>query len=264
MADWRPMTVPLAAEIYTVREAADRDFVETLDRIASIGFLGVELVGLHGLEPSVFLSSLERLDLAVVGASLPGPDEQELEEYYEEAKAVGCTVAHTMMEEKHFVSPESVKQAAELCNELGSRAQADGIELLYHNHWWECTRWADGRIPLLEFASQLESGVGILADIYWVAAGGIDLPATLMELGPRVRRLHVKDGYLKAVPIDIGEPMTAVGDGKVDVEAALAAAPHVDWHVVELDEYDGDPFEALGRSYRYLTGRGLSRGRQKA
>jgi sugar phosphate isomerase/epimerase len=112
----------------------------------------------------------------------------------------------------------------------------------------------------MEFAAQLD-GVGILADIYWVAAGGIDLPGTLTELGPQVRRLHVKDGHLKPGPIDITEPMTAVGDGKVDIAGAIAAAPQVDWHVAELDEYDGDPFEALSRSYDFLVGKGLSRGR---
>jgi sugar phosphate isomerase/epimerase len=255
------MPTPIAAEIYTVRDAADRDFAVTLERIAAMGYLGVELVGLHGMSPEEFLAQLQRLDLAVVGASLAGPDEvEELERYYGEAVAVGAPVAHTMMDEKHFESAEAVKRAAELCNRLGARAKGDGIELLYHNHWWETTPRADGSVPLFEFAAELD-GVGILADIYWVAAGGLDLRATLIELGPLVRRLHVKDGHLKPGPIDITDPMTAVGDGKVDIAGAIAAAPQVDWHVTELDEFDGDPFLALERSYDYLTGHGLSRGR---
>jgi sugar phosphate isomerase/epimerase len=254
------MATPIAAEIYTVRDAADRDFAGTLERIAAIGYLGVELVGLHGMAPAELMAQLARLDLEVVGASLPFLDQELVGRYYEEGREIGCRTMHTMLGEEHFESPEGVKRAAELCNELGARAADDGIELLYHNHWWEATPRGDGTVPLLEFSAQLE-GVGILADIYWVAAGGIDVAATLTELGPQVRRLHVKDGHLKPGPVDITEPMTAVGDGKVDVAAAIAAAPQVDWHVTELDEYDGDPFDALARSYEYLTGHGLSRGR---
>jgi sugar phosphate isomerase/epimerase len=254
-------TVPIAAEIYTVRHAAERDFAGALERIAAMGYLGVELDGLYGTPPRDLLAQLENLDLELIGASLPGPDEGEmLEQCYDTVVTVGAKVALTMMGERHFESPEAVKRAAELCNQLGSRTAGDGIELLYHNHWWEATPRADGTVPLFEFAAQLD-GVGILADIYWVAAGGIDLAATLRELGPKVRRLHVKDGHLRPGPVDITEAMTAVGDGKVDISGALAAAPQVDWHVTELDEYDGDPFEALARSYHYLVAQGLSRGR---
>ncbi|MFN8215324.1 MAG: sugar phosphate isomerase/epimerase [Solirubrobacterales bacterium] len=255
------MRAPIAVEIYTVRDAADRDFAAALERIAAIGYLGVELVGLHGMKPANFLAEIERLDLEVIGATVAGPDEEEeLEKYYGEAVEVGVSVVHTMMDEQHFQTPDAVRRAAELCNRFGARARGDGVELLYHNHWWETTPRADGSVPLLELAAELD-GVGILADVYWVAAGGIDVAATLEELGPKVRRLHVKDGHLKPGPVDITEPMTAVGDGRVDIPAAIAAAPQVDWHVVELDEYDGDPFDALERSYGYLTGNGLSRGR---
>jgi hypothetical protein len=35
----------------------------------------------------------------------------------------------------------------------------------------------------------------------------------------------------------------------------------VKWHIVELDACATDMFEAVEKSYRFLTGRGLSRGR---
>ena len=54
--------------------------------------------------------------------------------------------------------------------------------------------------------------------------------------------------------------MLAVGDGKVDVPAALAASDSVEWHIVELDRYDGDMWDAVQRSYDYLVGNGLSEG----
>ncbi|HET7120510.1 MAG TPA: sugar phosphate isomerase/epimerase [Solirubrobacterales bacterium] len=257
------MSTPIAAEMYTVRDAADADLAGTLERIAEMGYLGVELVGLHGASSKDFLAHVERLELAVIGAVLPFPGEPESEQCHREAVELGCATGIIMLEEEDFATPEAVARTAERCNDFAARVRPDGIELLYHNHWWETTPREDGTVPLVEFAALLEPEVGLVADIYWVAAGGIDLAATLTELGSKVRRLHVKDGHLR-LPVDPTEPMTAVGDGKVDIAAALAAAPQADWHVAELDEYDGDPLDALEQSYRYLVGGGFSHGRKPA
>jgi sugar phosphate isomerase/epimerase len=254
------MSTPIAAEMYTVRDAADRDLAATLERIAEIGYLGVELVGLHGATAEEFSSHAGRLGLEVIGTVLPFPDEPEFEQYHRDAVELGSATGIIMLGEEDFVTPEAVATTAERCNEFAARVHPDGIELLYHNHWWETTPREDGTVPLFEFAARLEPGVGLVADIYWVAAGGIDVGDTLTELGSKVRRLHLKDGHLK-LPVDLSEPMTAVGDGKVDIAAAVAAAPQADWHVTELDEYDGDPLDAIERSYRYLVAAGLSHGR---
>jgi hypothetical protein len=53
----------------------------------------------------------------------------------------------------------------------------------------------------------------------------------------------------------------AVGDGAVDTRGVLAAAAAAWWHLVEFDRCDTDMFDAVERSYEYLVGNGLSRGR---
>jgi sugar phosphate isomerase/epimerase len=252
---------PIAAEMYTVRDAAARDLERTLERIAMMGYLGIELAGLHGIPPKRWLGLIEELDLTVIGGVIRLPGEIEYEQSYADAREIGLDTGIVMLWEENFTTTESVKRAAEQCNEFAAEARSDGIELLYHNHWWECTPRADGTVPLLELASLLEPDVGFVVDIYWVAAGGVDVATILGELGEKARRLHLKDGCLKSGTIDVTEPMTAVGDGEVGIAAAVAAAPQADWHVTELDEYDGDPFDALERSYRYLTQQGLSVGR---
>jgi hypothetical protein len=44
-----------------------------------------------------------------------------------------------------------------------------------------------------------------------------------------------------------------VGAGRVDIGRVLAAGPGPEWHVVELDELDGDMFEAVAESQRGLA-----------
>ena len=56
--------------------------------------------------------------------------------------------------------------------------------------------------------------------------------------------------------------MTAVGSGKVDIKAAIAAAdPNVlQWLIVELDRCDTDMWAAVSQSYTYLTQNNLAAG----
>ena len=78
----------------------------------------------------------------------------------------------------------------------------------------------------------------------------------MTELGKRAPLLHIKDG-----PCVKGQPMTAVGDGKVDVPAvAKAGAATAEWMIVELDSCATDMMAAVKKSYDYLTGKGFARG----
>jgi sugar phosphate isomerase/epimerase len=126
----------------------------------------------------------------------------------------------------------------------------------YHNHFWEMGE-VDGRPALLHLFDALDPSVFAEVDIYWAQVGGVDPEQLVRELGDRVGLLHVKDGPADEPP----SPMVAVGDGVVDIPRVLAAAPGARWHIVELDRCATDMFDAVERSYDYLVGNGLSRGR---
>ena len=71
----------------------------------------------------------------------------------------------------------------------------------------------------------------------------------VQEFGARAPLLHIKDG-----PAVKSEAMVAVGDGSLDFPAIIqAAADHSEWLIVELDRCNSDMFEAVARSYRYLS-----------
>ncbi|MEG1427113.1 MAG: sugar phosphate isomerase/epimerase, partial [Oscillospiraceae bacterium] len=64
-------TLPVAVQVYSVREDAERDFKGTMEIIKEIGYDGVELAGLYGLEPSYIKETLESLGLVPVSAHVP-------------------------------------------------------------------------------------------------------------------------------------------------------------------------------------------------
>jgi sugar phosphate isomerase/epimerase len=138
--------------------------------------------------------------------------------------------------------------AAEL-NHGATELAAHGLQLGYHNHWFELENMFDGRTALEWLVDDLDPGVILELDTYWAAAGGQDVPALLGRLGDRVRFVHLKDG-----PLEPREPHVALGDGVMPVRAILDAATSCELAIVELDSFDGDVFTALADSLAFLDG----------
>jgi len=127
----------------------------------------------------------------------------------------------------------------------------------YHNHWVEVERH-DGRFGM-ELFLELAPDVFSEMDIYWASHfGDTDPTAVIAACRPRVELLHVKDG-----PLTRGQPHTAVGEGKVNIAACIAAADanRLAWLVVELDECATDMTDAIKRSAQYLVKQGFAKGK---
>ena len=86
-------------------------------------------------------------------------------------------------------------------------------------------------------------------DTYWAAVGGQNPADLLARLGDRVKFIHIKDGPVTADPTS----QLAVGNGKMPVWDVLAAAGSLEAGVIELDDFQGDMFDAVRDSYNYLS-----------
>jgi sugar phosphate isomerase/epimerase len=251
--------VPAGVQLYSLREEAAQDFPAVLERVAAIGFAGVEFAGFYGVSGAEVGRLLERNGLEAASAHVGFADDDAFKAALDEHAAVGCdTVVIPAAPHTGFTDPEQVRATADLVNHAAALARERGLALGYHNHYWELTPMPDGRPALLHFFEHTDPEVLAEVDIYWAQVGGADPAAIVAELGPRAALLHVKDG-----PADErGSANVAVGDGAVDVPAVVAAAPSARWHFVEFDRCDTDMFVAVERSFDYLVSSGLSRGRE--
>ena len=121
--------------------------------------------------------------------------------------------------------------------------------------WFEI-QWMPDRIAIDR--AQAEQSRDLLVRFIGetVAAYGADPAAVVRSFAERARLLHIKDG-----PADKPEsPMTAVGEGVVDV-AAISAASRAEWHIVELDRCATDMFAAVEKSHAYMTRGGFAAGK---
>jgi sugar phosphate isomerase/epimerase len=102
----------------------------------------------------------------------------------------------------------------------------------------------------------LDPSVMFEIDTYWVKTAGLDPAEIIRKLGNRVNLLHLKDG-----PAAIEPPQVALGEGVMDIPAAVNAAESAEWLIVELDHCATDMLEAVDKSYQYLVNEGLGHGK---
>jgi sugar phosphate isomerase/epimerase len=241
----------LSVQLYTVRNALADDPAAALSRIADIGFKSVELFDFVDRADS-YAELLGARGLAAPSghAMLIGEDPDRV---FDAARTIGMrTVIQPMVEEDRWADRDGVLGTARALNELAAHARARGLVVGYHNHWWELERRLEGITALEVFAEHLDDAVVLEVDTYWAEVGGARADELLRRLGERVHFVHVKDGPATRATRE----QVAVGSGSVDVLAILAAAPQA-LRVVELDDFDGDVFDALRDSYTYLTAQGV-------
>ncbi len=253
------MPAPIALQLYTVRELAAKDYEGVVRKVAELGYVGVEPAGFPGTTVEKAAALFKSLGLEVSSAHLPMPIGDKKNEAIEAAAKLGCKKIVSGFGPDKFATAELIKQTCDVLNEAAANATAAGLTFCMHNHWWEFSLLAGSDKRVYEIMLQhLTPQVCFQVDTYWVKTGGADPAAVIKQLGKRAPLLHMKDG-----PAVKDQPMTAVGDGILDWPAITkAGAKTAEWHIVELDRCATDMMEAVAKSYAFLVGKKLSRGKK--
>lgn len=247
-----PLTHPPAVQLYTLRDRLAADRKATLQAVADFGYGAVEPFDVL-TDPAQLRADLDSAGLRVSSVHARPFDEQ-AQAVFAGTRILGAdTVIVPMADPALFDTAEGVLELAARLNSAAREAAEHGLRLGYHNHAFELASQIGGRTGLEALADALDPEVLLEVDTYWAAVGGQDVPELLRRLGERVRFLHVKDG-----PVNQEDPMTAVGGGRMPVAEILAANPHVEWHIVELDHCATDLLEAVGDSLAWLAAQGLA------
>ena len=244
-----PWPKPVSVQLYSLRAAANQDIGPVLERLAAIGYKGVEPYSLHGMTPEAFTTRVRDLGMVVSSSHHPWANHASTGEVVDTVGALGLNRVAGGFEREDFKDMDAIARTADTVNGLVDALRPHGIELFLHNHWWEFERVA-GKLGFQHIAERCPD-VLFEVDTYWAANfGAVDVADQVGSVRHRAPLLHIKDG-----PLVAGAAHVAVGDGAMDVASVLAAAsPDVlEWVIVELDACDTDMMTAVERSYRYLT-----------
>jgi len=241
------MSKPIALQLYSLREAAAKDYEAVVRQVAAMGYDGVEPAGFPGTTAQAAGKLFKELGLKVPAAHIfPPPTGAKAAEAADICAAIGADRFVTGFGKDNFKTVNDAKRSCEIFNQAYVEAKSRGLRLAIHNHWWEYLV-VEGQYPYQIMLKELDPGIELEIDTYWVKTGGVDPVQAIRESGKRATLLHIKDG-----PATTTEPMQALGTGVMDIPAIIKAAAHTEWLIVELDRVAGDMVAAVTQSVKYL------------
>ena len=248
--------LPVALQLYSVRDSLAEDFFGTLKKVRELGYDGVEFAcGLFGNAPEEIRDFLLNIGLVPVSAHVGLPEMRERGD-----EVPGAEHFDVMLEDTA---------------KFGVMAKLHGLQLCYHNHSHEFVRMPDGEYGLdCIFRTVPSPLLETQLDLCWVNAAGEDPVAYLEKYAGHIPTIHMKDfvgkGKVRAEGVyerdgapfvpheqDEGEvALRPVGRGVQNVPAlvAAAAAGGTKWIIVEQDEpsLGLSRFECAKNSIDYL------------
>lgn len=195
-------------QLYTLREALEKDFKGTIERVAKIGYKYLEFFNYSdgkyfGNSIKEVKSILEEYDLkaksshVLTGWAMPkniGTMTNDWERAVADAAELGQThIACAYLFDSERESIDDYKKLSELLNACGETTKEYGIQMAYHNHDFEF-QTLESEIPYDLLLSECDIElVKFELDLYWTARAGVDPVAYFKEHAGRFPLWHVKD-----------------------------------------------------------------------
>ncbi|PFA70337.1 xylose isomerase [Bacillus sp. AFS015802] len=241
----------IALQMYTLRNEAEKDFIGTLQKVAELGYEGVELAGYGGFSPKELKGVLDDLGLRAVSSHIP----------LSELRSNGDAVIHDQLElgSSYIVCPylppeerseEDYFRLIDDLNSIGEKCFNEGLTLCYHHHDFELTKLSNGETALGTILSETNPHwVKAEFDLYWLTYAGENPLTWLKRYQGRTPLVHLKD-----MTTDGEQFFAELGAGGVDLAPVLEFGRHsdVDWWIVEQDQSRIPPIDSVRMSLEYL------------
>ena len=246
----------LAVQLYTVRTETAQDFPGTLRQVAETGYGAVEFAGFGSHTAAELRSVLDDVGLVAMGAHIGLAQlESRLDGVIEEMHTLGAQhLACPSIPRERRQTADDYRRIGEQLSQIGATCQAAGLQLSYHNHDFEFTRF-DGRyaLDMLLEAADPEL-LKVQLDLGWVAYAGVDPVSYLRQYNGRVPTVHFKDMIKEPTRYDV-----PTGEGILPIPELIAAGREAgtEWFIVELDQPQEPPIECARRSAAYLNSQGV-------
>jgi sugar phosphate isomerase/epimerase len=233
----------VSLQLYSIHEETNKDFKTSVERVANIGYSGVEFAGYGGLSAEELKSLLKENNLYSVGTHTGlQVFENSFDEELELSKAIGS---------KYIICPyaevdtrEKIDKLVNLLNSAAKKAAKEGIKVGYHNHAHEFTK-IDGRFPLDMIAENTDDNIILELDVFWVAYAGVDPVEYIKKWGRKVELIHMKQ-------MDADKANVDMADGILDMKKIKDVSEYAKYFVVEHEEYDKPVWDGIKNDFDYL------------
>ena len=250
-------TKPLiGAQLFTLREYEKTlpDIVQTLKKVAAIGYKTVQVSGFGPVDPKDVAKAAEDAGLRVVATHMAWPRFQnELDAVIAEHKLWKCVHSAIGGLPADYFCQDGVKRFLDELAPIAEKLGKAGLDFSYHNHNRELVKYGPKTWLASVYDNSAPAVLKAEIDTYWITSGGGDPTEWVRRCAGRIPLLHCKDMIITR---ELEQRFAEIGEGNLNWKAILKQAEQsgVEYLLVEQDRcYDRDPFEALAISYRNLA-----------
>lgn len=264
----------IGLQLYTVRDTMETDLDGTVAKVAKIGYKEVELAGFdQGADGTVsyWKHTPEQVKAAIDKNGLTSPSTHvklssmapdKFPKVLEASHVLGNTyIVMPFVEEADRKKPDIWQTVASTLNRAGEMSKKEGIQLGYHNHWFEFLP-VDGKMPFDTLLTECDPDlVKFELDLCWITTAKQDPIKYFNKYPGRFPLVHVKD--IRTMP-NVGEggnanfgdtaDLAPVGSGLINWKNLFSHAENagIKHYFVEHDK-PKVPFESIASSYAYLS-----------
>jgi sugar phosphate isomerase/epimerase len=243
--------IPIAVQLYSVREECQRDLPQTLAAVAKMGYEGVEFAGYYNYSAKELKGMLDDLGLKCAGthtsfASIQGDELQNTIDFNKILDNQFLIVP--WIGEEYRGSKEAYQRLGAALTEASDKAKAQGMQVGYHNHDFEFVPLENGELPFDIIFQGASPDVVMQVDTGNAMHGGGD-PMPFFENYPgRLKTVHLKE-------FSKDNPSAALGEGDVPWQRVFEICESTggtQWYIVEYEVPDVPPLQAIDQCLQNL------------
>lgn len=237
--------IPIALQLYSVRDDAAENLPKTLEAVATMGYEGVEFAGFYDRSSQEIKDLLDEFGLRVAGShtALHLLQGDELQRTIEFNQVIGNRyLIVPSLPKSMWSSRQACLKTAETLNEIAESLRPYGMYTGFHNHKDEVQPFTDEEgTPFTTLFDSTGDDVVVQLDVGHALRGGADPVALIRRYPGRAKTVHVKE-------YDPEDETTVVGEGVVpwpDVFQACESSGGTEWYIVEHERYSNPPLECV-------------------
>lgn len=245
------MSIPIALQIYSVRNDAEKDLFGVLRRVSEMGYDGVEFAGYYGHAAADIRKALDDLGLKAEGTHTG------INEFSDENIGKTIDIHHTLGAKFAIVpwlpadarnTVDACKATADQLTKITERLRGEGLRTGFHAHEGDMHPIGDGPSAWYLLAQGTPSDFIMQYDTANGMSGGADPVQPILDLPGRNASLHLKEAEDKII-----------GEGPIPWSRVFEAAENgggVEWYVVEHEAAGVPAMEAVEACIKALRGMG--------
>ena len=226
-------------QLFSLRDEMANDYCGTVEKVAKMGYKGVEFAGYGGLKPAEMAKLLKDNGLEAYGSHIGGlpKTEAELDAEIEMNLAVGNP--YLVCPWQTMETRDDALRFAEVLNETAAKLRPHGLKLGYHNHAHEFVV-NGGEVLMDTVLNNVEPDIFAEFDVFWVAYAGYDPLRYIRKYAGRQPLMHLKElGPDRKANVECGT-------GTLDFENIVKLGQEIGTKhfIVEQEEYTLPPLES--------------------